>query len=176
MRVLTLYLRSRAVPQVLAGVAVAAVGLSLLGTDIWLVAMAVAVGVSMASTGLGGQDVALDRTGAVPWPLWRAVHLVVTGAVMVAVFGWSGLEVTFRAAVGLTGLAAVGATFLGHQLAWLPPVVWLLVTITLPVTNDVVMWLVRPVGTTASTVTAVVIGLVGLVCYASRGPAVGGGL
>lgn len=170
MRLLTLYLRSRAVPQMVVGVALVSVGLSLLGTEVWLVAMAVGVGVSMASTGLGGQDVDLDRTGAVPWPLWRAVHIVAIGAVMVAAFSWSGLEVAVRAAVGLTGLAAIGVAVLGRQLAWLPPVVWVLVTTWLPSTNEVVTWLVRPAGTTTATITAVALGVVGLVCYAVRGP------
>jgi len=170
-RVLTLYLRSHAVPQMVVGVVLVSLGLLLLGTELWLIAMAVGVGVSMASTGLGGQDVDLDRTGAVPWPLWRAIHIVAISALMVVAFSWSGLEVTIRAAVGLTGLAAIGTVFLGRQLAWLPPVVWVLITVWLPVTNDVVQWLIRPPETTASTVTAVVLGLVGLVCYTFRGPA-----
>jgi len=43
--------------------------------------LAITAGIAVAATGLSGQDVDLDRTAALPWPVRRLAHLVLIGAV-----------------------------------------------------------------------------------------------
>ena len=169
MRLFVLYLRSRSVPAALATVIVGALGMWLIDRpDLRLVALAIALGVSVAAGGLGGADVDLDRTAGFPWPPRRAVHLlaivaVVSGLVISA--DHDVVELIVRDSAGLTGLAALGATVLGRQLAWAPPVVWTTVSVNLPVPDEVITWMLEPPGTTAATVTAAALALGGAVVY-----------
>lgn len=179
-----LYLRSR---QVAAGtgVAVACVlGLGrLTGTTepirLMLAVFGVAVVCAVTATGLAGQDPALDRTAARDWRGRRATHVVAIGGLAVVLGVTAGppvaTEVVVRDAVGLTGLAALGATVLGGGLAWCLPMAWSVVAVSAflasaPPAAPLVTWPVQPVGTTTATIAAGALGLAGLLVYAVRGP------
>jgi hypothetical protein len=168
-----------------AGVAlVCVVGLGLMAGDgphvqMMLAMFAVAVVTAVTATGLAGADPALDRTGAVDWRARRAAHVVAIGT-LATVLGLvagppAATEVVVRGAVGLTGLAALGATLLGSGLAWCLPVVWTVAAISalsarVPPPAPLVTWPVQPPDTTAAMVAACVLGAVGLLVYAVRGP------
>ncbi|RSM86001.1 hypothetical protein DMH04_15110 [Kibdelosporangium aridum] len=171
---LVLYLRSRGVPAAL-------VTLILMTAGIWaldspapeLLLIAPAMGVAVTSVGLGGADVHLDRTGAVPWPLWRAVHLVVAGLVvfgLVAAVDLWDVSVVLRNAMGLAGLAGLAAAVLGNQLAWTLPALWAAVCVFGPRDSEILTWLSQRSDSTTAVVTASVIGTVGLAAYAFAGP------
>ncbi len=128
MRWLTLYARSRQVPASLAAVVISAVAVWALGrggdegpADPRLPVLVLAAGAMAASTGLGGQDPALDRTAAIRWVPRRAGHVLLAGAVVAAVLmavqtmGADMATTAFvvRDAAGLMGLAALGAALLG---------------------------------------------------------------
>ena len=184
MRWLTLYLRSR---QVAAGAGVAlacVVGISLLAGDnptlqLVLALFAVMAVTAVTATGLAGPDPALERTAALSWWWRRAAHVVAIG-VLAAVLGVLAgppvtTEVAVRDAVGLTGLAAVGATVVGGGLAWCVPMVWTVAAVgallaSNPPAAPLLTWLVQPPATTAATVAAGALGLGGLLAYALRGP------
>jgi hypothetical protein len=184
-RWLALYLRSR---QVVAGMGVAVacvVGLGLVAGDIapirlLLAVFAVTVVCAVTATGLAGPDPALDRTAARDWRLRRAAHVVAIGGLAVVLGVTAGppvaTEVVVRDAVGLTGLAALGTTVLGGGLAWCLPMTWSVAAASafltsMPTPAPLVTWPVQPAGTTAATVAAGVLGLVGLLTYTVAGPA-----
>jgi hypothetical protein len=172
MRWLTLYLRSRDVPDTLVAVLCATVVLWVVDIDdVRLAAVAIGLGVAAAASGLGGADVALERTAAINWPPRRAAHLagvfvIVSGLVLLTDLG--ATELVLRDAAGLTGLAALGAVLLGRQLAWVFPTAWTAVGVTIPI-NEVVSWVVQPPGTTAATITAAVLCGIGFVAYVAKG-------
>ena len=188
MRWLTLYARSRQVPMAsgLALVAVlAAWGLSRFwdnpGAGPVLVALGLAAAVAIAGTTLAGSDVALERTASIRWFPRRFVHVlgVAVGvcAVLMAVqllgepLATTGFIV--RDSLGLAGLAALGAAVTGGQYAWAPPITWLAVSTVVPpgtgTGTEVLAWLLQPPGTTAATVTAVVLAVLGTGVYATLG-------
>ncbi|GAA2346117.1 hypothetical protein SVIO_004590 [Streptomyces violaceusniger] len=81
-RWLTLYARSRQVPASLAAVVISTVTVWAFARggsggpgDPRLPALALAAGAMALSTGLSGQDLALDRTAAIRWAPRRAVHV-----------------------------------------------------------------------------------------------------
>ena len=89
MRWLTLYARSRQVPASLAAVVLSAVAVWALARngsggpgDPRLPVLVLAAGATAASIGLGGQDLALDRTAAIRWVPRRAAHVLLVGAVV----------------------------------------------------------------------------------------------
>jgi hypothetical protein len=183
-RWLALYLRSR---QVAVGVAVAvaaAVGIGLLGDDndqpgVMLTVFAITVVCAVTASGLAGPDPALERTAAWRWWGRRVAHVVAIGALAVVLGVTAGPPVAtgmvVRDAIGLTGLAALGAAVLGSGLAWVVPLVWSVVAVSAFMGNEVapapvVTWPVQPAGTTAATIAAAVLGLAGLLVYAVRGP------
>lgn len=184
MRWLVLYVRSRQL-AVGAGTALACmVGLGLLAGDsaglqqVMAVFAAAAV-VSVTATGLAGPDPALERTAALDWRGHRVAHVLAIGVLTVVLGVTLGpsvvTEVVVRNAVGLAGLAALGATVLGAGLAWCLPMAWTVVAVSAllgshPVVVPPLTWLVQPPGTTAATVAAVVVGVAGLLVYAVRGP------
>ena len=188
MRLLTLYVRSRqaALSTGMALAAVAALGLLATTTDTEmtrsvLALFAVTVAVSVAATSLSGPDPALERTAALDWRWRRAVHLLALGAVTAGAVAIVGAmaevpgEVVVRNAVGLTGLAALGATTLGGGLAWSVPVGWTVIGVAGLLASRIppaplLTWPVQPAGTGAATVAAVVLGAAGLVAYALAGP------
>jgi hypothetical protein len=121
------------------------------------------------SVGLGGQDLALDRTAAIRWVPRRAAHVLLAGAVVAAVLltvqtmGTSMATTAFvvRDSAGLTGLAALGATLSGGQYAWTLPFAWLSFSFFAPPPTSapmrVAMWMLLPPGTAAGTWTALVL-------------------
>lgn len=172
MRWLTLYLRSRDVPDTLLAVLCTTVVVWVLNIDdVRLAAVTIGLGVAAAAGGLGGADVALERTAAISWPPRRAAHLagvfaIISGLVLLADLG--STELVLRDAAGLTGLAALGVVLVGRQLAWVFPAAWTAVGVTIPI-NEVVSWVVQPPGTTAAMITAVVFCGVGFVAYVAKG-------
>jgi hypothetical protein len=173
-RLLVLYVRSRGVPAALAVMVLGSVGLRVLGVDdVRLIVLGSALGVSVAVGGFGGQDVDLDRTGAIAWPLWRVAHFLAVVVVVVGLVLATGLgtfEVVARACVGLAGLGALGVVLLGRHLAWAPPVVWTVCCAVFPRDSPVFTWMVQPVGTAAAMATAGTLGVLGLAGYATFGP------
>lgn len=184
MRGLVLYLRSR---QVVAGAGIAlacVAGLGLLAADspglrLVQAVFAVVVVTSVTATGLAGPDPALDRTASLDWRWRRATHVVAVGA-LAAVLGVvagppAPAAIVLRDAVGLAGLAALGATVLGAGLAWCLPVGWAVAAVAAlmasePAVAPLLTWPVQPPGTTSATVAAWALGLAGLLVYMARGP------
>ncbi|WP_367135160.1 hypothetical protein [Saccharothrix sp. HUAS TT1] len=176
-----LYVRSRGVLGSFATVVVGVVGVAAFaGADgsPQLAAFGAALGVAAVATGLGGQDLALDRTAAFGWPPRRAAHLLLGGAVVAALLLAAGRVAdpiapdafVLRDVVGLGGLAALGALVLGARAAWALPVGWTGVTLVVPPGADhwldrLLTWPVQPTGTTSATVTAVVLGCTGLLAH-----------
>ena len=186
MRWLLLYLRSR---QVAAGTGTAlacAVGVALLTGDnptrqLMFAVLTTTAVTAVTATGLAGVDPALERTAALRWWWRRAAHVVAIGGLAVVLGVAVGppvdTEVVVRGAVGLAGLAALGATVLGGGLAWCVPMVWTVVAVSAllasqPPAGPLLTWLVQPPDTTAATVAAGGLGLAGLLVYAIRGPRV----
>jgi hypothetical protein len=174
-RLVTLYSRSRFVPATLAVIAAATLStLALDVSDARLISVLVGFGVAAASVGLGGADVQLERTGAIPWPSWRFVHLVIAvvviaGSVAAADLGPFGI--VFRDTCGLLGLAALGAAVLGSQLAWVPPFVWTVIAAVFPLADEeVLMWMIQPADSSTAAITATAVGIVGTAAYVARGP------
>jgi hypothetical protein len=185
-RWLALYLRSRQVAAG-AGVALACVaGLGLLpdgapGKRLALSVFAVMVVTAVTGAGLAGQDPALERTGALDWRLRRTAHVVAIGGLAALLGVLLGPDVpagvVVRNAVGLTGLAALGATLLGGGLAWCVPMTWTVAAVSALMVSatpgaPAVTWPVQPPDTTTATLAAGAVGLVGLVVYGLRGPRV----
>ncbi|CAM5729822.1 hypothetical protein SHIRM173S_01340 [Streptomyces hirsutus] len=123
-RWLTLYARSRQVPASLAAVVISAVAAWALArdgsgapADPPLPVLVLAAGAMAASIGLGGQDLALDRTAAIRWVPRRAAHVLLAGAVVgtvllaVQTMGVDMATTAFvvRDGAGLMGLVALGA-------------------------------------------------------------------
>jgi hypothetical protein len=186
-RWLTLYARSRQMPMVFGLVLVAALGawgLSRLWSEAGsvLAALGLAAGAAIAGASLGGSDFALERTASIAWLPRRAVHAlgvaVVVGGLLLAVQTLgeplSGNGFIIRDSLGLAGLAALGATVAGAQYSWAPPITWFAVTTVVPPGSDtgtqVLTWLVQPAGTTAATVTAATLAVLGIGAYAVVGP------
>ncbi|MFC8194211.1 hypothetical protein ACFWBR_19120 [Streptomyces sp. NPDC060006] len=189
MRWLTLYARSRQVPASLAAVVISAVGVWALTrdatgepADLRLPALVLAMGAMAASTGLSGQDLALDRTAAIRWAPRRAAHVLLCGVVVgtvlltVQTLGGDPATIAFvvRDCAGLMGLAALGAALSGGQYAWTLPFAWVAFSFFAPpatsVPTQVATWMLLPPGTTAGTWTALVLTVVGTTAYAVAGP------
>ncbi|MEV0262344.1 hypothetical protein AB0I49_13485 [Streptomyces sp. NPDC050617] len=188
MRWLTLYARSRQAPASLAATLVAAVVVRALGRgggagDPQFAALALTAGVTAASVGLGGQDLALDRTAAIRWAPRRAAHVLLAGAAVAAVVlavqtlgdDLAGTAFLVRDGVGLMGLAAIGAAVCGGQYAWTPPVTWVAVALLAPAGSAsapmrVTTWILQPPGTAAAMWTSLVLAVGGAVVYAFAGP------
>ncbi|MFE7134692.1 hypothetical protein ACFVIM_27910 [Streptomyces sp. NPDC057638] len=186
MRWLTLYARSRGVPASLAAVVALAVAVWALGRsggggpgDLRLTALVLAAGVMAVAAGLGGQDLALDRTAAIRWVPRRAGHVLLGGVAVGAVLMLVGGErvsaaVVVRDGAGLMGLAALGAAWCGSRYAWLPPFGWLMVSFVVPPAttgaNQVLTWMVSPPGTAVAAWTAVALALTGIAVYVVAGP------
>ncbi|MER8232531.1 hypothetical protein [Streptomyces sp. NPDC094049] len=189
MRALTLYARSRQAPASLAAVLIGAVAVAALARlgggaldDPRLATLVLVMGMTAVSVGLGGQDLALDRTAAIGWMPRRAAHLLLCGAfvggVLLAAQSLSGQPVSFsfvaRNSAGLLGLVAVGAAWGGVAYAWLPPFAWLSVSLVAPSSTDtasqVLGWMLREPGAQAATWTAVVLAVVGTTVYVVGGP------
>ncbi|MFG2469566.1 hypothetical protein ACGFXB_29485 [Streptomyces canus] len=189
MRWLTLYARSRQVPAALAAVLIGAVTVWALArdgnagpVDPRLPVLVLTTGAMAVSVGLGGQDLALDRTAAIRWMPRRAAHVLLAGVAVAAslltvqTMGVSMATTAFvvRDSAGLMGLVALGAALSGGQYAWTLPFAWLsLVFFAPPPTSapmHVAMWMLLPPGTAAGTWTALVLTVVGSTAYTVAGP------
>ncbi|MFD5617031.1 hypothetical protein [Streptomyces yangpuensis] len=188
MRWLVLYARSRQVPAALAVAAAGALAVWALARgggapgDPRPAALVLTVAAAAASTGLGGQDLALDRTAAIRWWTRRTAHVLIAGTAAcgmilgLRVMGEDLAATAFvvRDAAGLMGLAALGAAVCGAAHAWTLPVGWLaLSSFSPPLTGvplEVLTWMLQPPGTTAGTCTALALTAAGTVAYAVTGP------
>ncbi|MFB7513986.1 hypothetical protein [Streptomyces sp. NPDC056144] len=136
-----LYLRSRGLPGTLAALlctaAAAAWGTTWAGARpefaeaVRLTAVFGPLLVSGAiGTGLYAPGAELDRTAVRAWWPYRAAHLLGPTALAAALFALVvppgtegfGAPAAVRNTLGLVGLAAASAVFLGARLSWLPPV------------------------------------------------------
>ncbi|MFE5677957.1 hypothetical protein ACFQ7B_04585 [Streptomyces erythrochromogenes] len=189
MRWLVLYARSRQVPATLAAAVTGALAVWALARDGAVTpgdprpaALVLTITAAAVSTGLGGQDLALDRTAAIRWWTRRTAHVLIAGTAACALpLGLRAMgddlaatEVVVRDAAGLMGLAALGAAVCGAAYAWTLPVGWLaLSSFSPPLTGvpmEVVTWMLQPPGTAASTWTALTITAAGTAAYAVTGP------
>ncbi|MER6155192.1 hypothetical protein ABT147_06560 [Streptomyces sp. NPDC001868] len=191
MRWLTLYARSRQVPASLAAVVISAVAVWALAArdgaggpaDPKLPVFVLFAGVAAVSIGLGGQDLALDRTAAIRWRPRRAAHVLLGGllvcAVLLAVQTVGGEDLAtpgfvVRDSAGLMGLAALGAVVCGAAYAWTLPIAWLSFSVFVPPPTGVPMqaatWMLLPPGTTTATWTATTLAIAGTTAYAFAGP------
>ncbi|WP_416971718.1 hypothetical protein [Streptomyces sp. 4F14] len=182
MRWLTLYARSRQVPASLA-VLLTATALAWAsadggGADTRLPTLALAAGAMAASAGLGGQDPALDRTAAIPWPRRRAAHVLLAaallaGALLAARTPAASLLIV-RNSAGLMGLAALGAALHGAHHAWSLPFGWLALAFVTPPPTDtatrIMAWPLLPPDATTATWTALGLAVTGVTAYALAGP------
>ncbi|MFB7667118.1 hypothetical protein ACFC1R_24775 [Kitasatospora sp. NPDC056138] len=192
MRWLMLYARSRQAPTSAAAVTLIALAVWAFnrgdGTDAVdainpIAFFVLAASVAAGSVGLGGQDLALDRTAAIRWAPRRAAHTLLIGAVAGAALlavqamgpKFAPTEVVVRDSAGLVGLAALGAVLCGAHLAWTLPIGWLAFTVLVPplppnTAGKAVGWMTFPPGTEASTWTAVALLVTGTMLYAAAGP------
>ncbi|MBK3640066.1 hypothetical protein [Streptomyces sp. MBT33] len=191
MRWLTLYSRSRQIPAALAALVIGALALWALARqegggagagDPRLPVLFLGAGAMAASTGLGGQDLALDRTAAIRWMPRRAAHVLLAGAVVVAmplIVRAAGRDLpdaafVVRDTAGLMGLAALGAALAGAEYAWAPPFVWLSFAFFAPPPTSTPMrvasWLLLPSGTPVATWTSLALTLAGTTAYSVAGP------
>ncbi|MGW6525365.1 MULTISPECIES: hypothetical protein [unclassified Streptomyces] len=189
MRWLSLYARSRQVPASLAAVLISAAAVWPLARDgsggpgdPRLPVLVLATGVMAASIGLGGQDLALDRTAAIRWVPRRAAHVLLCGAVVGTVLltvqstGEDLATTAFivRDSAGLVGLVALGAALSGGRYAWTLPFAWLSFSFLAPPPTNapmrVVSWMLLPPGTAEGTWTALVLAVAGTAAYAVAGP------
>ncbi len=184
-----LYARSRQVPESLAALVISAAAVRALGQDGGggsgdprLPVLVLATGAIAASIGLGGQDLALDRTAAIRWVPRRAAHVLLAGAVVAAalltvqVLGepMAATALVVRDSAGLMGLAALGAALSGGQYAWTLPFAWLSLSFLAPPATStplrVATWMLLPPGTAAGTWTALALAVTGTAAYAVAGP------
>ncbi|MDQ0791321.1 hypothetical protein [Streptomyces sp. B3I8] len=186
MRRLTLYTRSRQVPASLAVLLVSALVLWTFTRDAEgdprLPVLVLATGAMATSAGLGGHDLALDRTAAIRWAPRRAAHVLIAAAAVCAALpvveslGGAPAPLAFavRDAAGLMGLAALGAALWGRQYAWTLPFTWLAFTLFAPPATGtptrIATWLLLPPGTASATWTAVTLTALGTATYALAGP------
>ncbi|MFD5033908.1 hypothetical protein ACFVWX_28050 [Streptomyces sp. NPDC058220] len=187
MRWLTLYARSRQVPASLAAVLVCTLAAWPLAQgatpgDPRVHTLLLTTAVAAATTGLSGQDLALDRTAAIRWAPRRAAHVLLIGALAGAVLlallttvdGPVPTGQVVRNSAGTAGVAALAATVWGGRSAWTLPLGWCAVALFVPSTGgaaeQVATWMLQPSGTAAATWTALLLAAVGGPAYALAGP------
>jgi len=194
MRVLMLYLRSRAAPATAIAMLACAAALWALGLAIDNPqgrALTALLGALAATTaighGLAGPDHELDKTAAIAWPPRRAAHIILAGAAVLAALAATALAgeqmadagQLARNVAGLTGLVALGAVVLGAAQAPLLPVLWTVLALwwappigvppTRPAYKVMLTWMVQPPNARAATVAAVILATAGVVTYAALG-------
>ncbi|MFF3749921.1 hypothetical protein ACFYYH_05565 [Streptomyces sp. NPDC002018] len=188
-----LYARSRRIPASLAAVLAAAVAvwsLTRSGTagDPRVGILLLTAVVAMAANGLGGQELALDRTAAIRWAPRRAAHLLLVAGLAVAVLlvlsagsalsapdgGPLPLGYAVRNSAGTTGIAALGAALWGGRYAWTLPFGWCVAAFFVPsagaLPSQVATWMLQPSGTAVAAWTSAVLALGGGLLYALAGP------
>ncbi|WP_285551498.1 hypothetical protein [Actinoplanes regularis] len=191
MRWLLLYLRSRRAPMALA----MAGGCTALMWSLWmvfsdsrdagpeLVVLTVLLLVAALTTTLVSPDGALERTAALSWPPRRAAHLMTALLLVVALLAatlvtparFGPASLVARDAAGLLGLTALGATVISPSRSWFVPLGWTLAAILFPrsegTLGPVLTWQTQAPGSGAAVVTALLLGVGGLVAYTVAGPA-----
>lgn len=188
-RWLPLYLRSRRVPLA-APISLAAVAVVVLPWSAWadqpdvdpsLAVLTVVLGLSPLIPTLAGDDDALERTAALPWPPRRVLHLLGAGTfVAVMLLGARAAGADFgpawqiiRNSAGLAGLIGLGVALLGARLAWAAPIAWSALQAMLaapggPVWRQCLLWLIQPVESAPAAITAAVLLSAGVLTYAVR--------
>ena len=191
MKGLRLYLRSRRAP-VATGTAA---GITVLMWVLWelnsdspeaglqMVVLSILLLVAALTMTLSGPDDELDRTGALLWPVRRAVHLLtalvlVGGLLLITQFTgarFGPMSLVLRDTAGLLGLTALSAAVIGTAKAWFVPLGWTMAAI-LFVQGDhlvgrVLTWQAQEPSSRAAAVTAGVLALAGLMAYTVIGPA-----
>ncbi|MCE0538766.1 hypothetical protein LWF15_25020 [Kineosporia rhizophila] len=150
-----------------------------------MVVLSILLLVSALTMTLSGPDDELDETGAVPWPVRRAVHLlivvVLVGGLMLITqltgtrFG--PMSLVLRDTAGLLGLSALSAAVIGTARAWFVPLGWTMAAVIFPrsdtLLSRVLTWQAQDPASTAAAVTATVLALTGLIAYTVMGPARG---
>jgi len=188
-RWLLLYLRSRRVPWV-APISVAAVAVVVLPWAAWadrpevdpsLAVLTLVLALAPLIPTLAGDDDALERTAALPWPPRRMLHLIGAGAFVAVLllaarpigsdFGPAGQII--RNSAGLAGLSGFGVALLGTRLAWAAPITWSALQAMLgapggPGWRQSLFWLIQPSDSGPAAITAAVLLLAGLFTYAAR--------
>lgn len=151
-RLVVLYLRSRAVPRALLGLAALLSLVALAGWEVaWLarvqaqvLVFATMLAAVLVGGGLGSPSPELDATAPLPWWRWRATHaltgLLSSGAALAAVGYYTGgaalAFVAIRNVLGFGGLAAIAAVAVGAGLSWSLPLTYALV-VQLPISFSV---------------------------------------
>ncbi|MEV7865174.1 hypothetical protein AB0P17_03500 [Streptomyces sp. NPDC088124] len=190
MRWLLLHARARQVPASAAALALTTLvvwyfthgdGDGEAAADPRVALLTIGMGVTAAAVGLGGADVALERTAAIRWSVRRTAHVLLIATLVGAALllsGAAGAELApvafiVRDAAGLTGLAALGATVCGAPYAWAPPMGWLAIALFLPAPSgtagEIAGWMLLPPGTEVATWTASVLLAGGTALYAVMG-------
>ena len=188
-RWLPLYLRSRRVPLAapISLAAVAAVALLRSASadrpevDPSLAALTLVLALAPLIPTLAGDDDALERTAALPWPPRRVLHLIGAGTfVAVLLVGARAAGTDFgpawqiiRNSAGLAGLIGLGVALLGTRLAWAAPIAWSALQAMLgapggPGWRQSLLWLIQPTDSVPAAVTAAVLLLAGVLTYAMR--------
>ncbi|MGW6443377.1 hypothetical protein [Lentzea sp. NPDC055074] len=184
MRPLALYARARGVPAALVLLPVVVlIAWSALHSP-WTAlsaSLTTLAAVVVTTTGLAGQDPELDRSTAVPWPLWRLGHLLLattTAAISVLLVQKLGSEpfdaaFVVRDTAGMIGLAGLTATVAGARLAAAAPVLWWAVAAIMPPSEStlgrVVSWPLGAPDDAATIWTAGVLFVGGVAAYCVRG-------
>ncbi|MFJ5985899.1 hypothetical protein [Lentzea sp. NPDC092896] len=184
MRPLALYAQSRAVPAALVILPVVVlIAWSALHSP-WTplsASLTCLAAVVVTTAGLAGQDPELDRSTAIPWPLWRFGHLLLATVVaaasvlLVQKLGQEPFEAAFvvRDTAGMVGLAGLAAAAAGARLAATAPVLWWAVAAIMPpsasLTGRIVTWPLGSPDDAATTWTAAVLFVAGIVAYSARG-------
>jgi hypothetical protein len=184
MRPVALYARSRSVPAAVAALPVVVFLAWSAMHSPWTplsASLTSLAAVLVITVGLAGQDPELDRSTAVPWPVWRFWHLVLAGVLaaisvlLVQELGSEtfGFEFVVRDTAGMVGLAGLAATVIGARFAAAAPVLWWAVSAIMPPTESVsgrmITWPVRSPDDAVAMWTAGVLFLGGIIAYVVRG-------
>lgn len=191
MKGLRLYLRSRRAPVAIG----TAAGILVLMWVLWemnsdspeaglqMVVLSILLLVAALTMTMSGPDDELDKTGALPWPARRALHLLtvlvlIGGLLLITQFTgarFGPMSLVLRDTAGLLGLTALSAAALGTAKAWFVPLGWTLVAVLFPQGDNllgrVLTWQAQEPPSRAAAVTATVLALTGLIAYTVTGPA-----
>lgn len=130
---------------------------------------------------LSGDDDALEKTAALPWPPRRILHLITIGGfVALLLLGarpagadFGPAEQVIRNCAGLTGLIGLGAALVGARVAWAAPIAWTAVQAVTPAQGgpawrQSLLWMAQPAESEPAAVTAATLLLAGVIAYAAR--------
>ncbi|MFI7659694.1 hypothetical protein ACIBTW_12495 [Micromonospora parva] len=148
-----------------------------------VVALAPLLAALLLGPTLAGADEDLERSTPLPWPLWRAGHVLLAALVITTALSLTGLHVptTFgayalaRNTLGCIGLVAGAAVLLGARLAWLPAFLYVVAVYAAgprPAANPAASWAwpIQPSSASPSWGTAITLFLLGATSYALCGP------